>query len=81
MSENYKRKEKTVLDAARLKSVIVLNGETSAILAGAIGISPQTLSAKINEKNGSEFTQSEIVKIKERYNLSAEETELIFFKK
>lgn len=67
------------MNSAKLKSVIVLNGETSRILASAIGISAQTMSAKINEKNGAEFTQSEIAKIKERYGLTPEEVESIFF--
>ena len=67
------------MNKAMMKSVMVLNGDTNAILAGVIGISPQTFSAKINE-NGGEFTQSEITKIRERYNLSPEEVDDIFFK-
>jgi hypothetical protein len=68
------------MDTARLKSVIVLHGDTNAILANAIGVAPQTFSAKINEKNGAEFTQGEISKIKERYNLTPDEIDLIFFR-
>jgi DNA-binding transcriptional regulator YiaG len=64
----------------RMKSIMVLHGDTSAVLAGAIGVSPQTFSAKINERNGAEFTQGEISKIRERYNLSPEEIDSIFFK-
>ena len=67
------------MNKAMMKSVMVLNGDTSSALAGVIGISPQTFSAKINE-NGGEFTQSEIAKIRERYNLSPEEIDHIFFR-
>jgi hypothetical protein len=37
------------------------------------------LSAKINGWNGAEFTQSEIQKIKDKYNLTVEEMNEIFF--
>jgi len=67
------------MDILKLKSIMVLNGDTGEILAKAIGISPQTFSAKLNEKNGSEFTQSEINTIRERYKLSPEDVEMIFF--
>ena len=67
------------MNTAKIKSVMALHGDTSAVLAGAIGMSPQTFSAKINERNGAEFTQGEISKIKERYSLSPEEVDLIFF--
>lgn len=60
-----------------LKGKIKENGDTQDILANAIGISPSNLSDKINGK--SSFRQDEIAKIKERYNLSAVEVDLIFF--
>lgn len=62
-----------------LESKMKLFGDTNATLAQAIGISPQSLSAKKNETNGKEFNQGEIVKIKERYKLSSEEIDNIFF--
>jgi len=68
------------MNTARMRSIMVLHGDTNAALASVIGISPQTFSVKINERNGSEFTQSEISKIRERYNLSPEEIDDIFFK-
>lgn len=68
------------MDKAKLKSIIVLNGDTQGILAKAIGCSQQTFSAKINEKEGSEFTQSDIRVIKERYDLTPDEVDAIFFK-
>ena len=67
------------MDKARLKSIIVLNGDTQAVLARAIGCTSETLSKKINEWEGSEFTQSEIREIKKRYNLTPEEVDTIFF--
>lgn len=61
-----------------LRSVMVLHGDTNSSLAALLGISLQSVSNKLNE-NGSEFKQGEILKIKERYNLSAEQVESIFF--
>ena len=61
-----------------LKSVMALHGDTNRDLAQLLGKTVQSVSAKINE-NGSEFTQGEIVRIKDRYNLSAEQIETIFF--
>ena len=72
-------KEIIVLDTARLKAKIVLHGENHAILASALGITQQTFSAKINAKKGAEFTQSEIAAIKQRYHLTQEEIDQIFF--
>ncbi|GHV06441.1 hypothetical protein FACS1894217_05130 [Clostridia bacterium] len=53
--------------------------DTNESLAQFIGISQSRLSAKINSWNGAEFTQSEIQKIKDRYNLTVEEMSEIFF--
>jgi hypothetical protein len=54
-------------------------GDRNEDLAKYIGISPQRFSAKLNEKNGAEFTKSEIGKIKVKYHLTSEEVDLIFF--
>jgi hypothetical protein len=62
-----------------LKSKMALVDYTWGALAKALGITPTTLSAKINETNGAEFTQGEILFIKERYNLTANEVVEIFF--
>ena len=67
------------MDKKMLKSKMVLFGDTQADLADAIGISLSRLNAKINEKNGAEFLQSEISVICERYKLSVQETANIFF--
>lgn len=61
-----------------LKSIMVLHGDTVADLANFLKITPQSVSGKMNER-GTEFKQGEIAAIKERYNLSAEQVEAIFF--
>ena len=66
------------MNGALLKSIMVLNGDTVRKLAEHLEISPQSVSDKINER-GTEFKQGEIAMIKERYNLSAEQVEKIFF--
>lgn len=62
-----------------LVSKMKLHGDTNADLATAIGISPQRFSAKLNEYQGAEFNQGEILKIRERYTLTDEEVVQIFF--
>lgn len=62
-----------------LKSEMIKHGDTNITLARALGICPQTLSAKINETKGSEFVQSEINIIRSRYNLTDDMVVAIFF--
>lgn len=62
-----------------LRSKMVLHGDTNNTLAEALGITPQRLSAKINETNGAEFTQREIKIIIVRYSLTDSEVISIFF--
>ena len=66
------------MDSALLKSYIVRNHDTQLRLAQALGISLSNLNAKINGKTAS-FRQAEILLIKDRYHLSAEEVDAIFF--
>lgn len=66
------------MNKSMLRSVMTLHGDNYRSLAGALGLTPQTLCAKVNE-NGTEFRQSEIAKIKRRYKLTAEEVDAIFF--
>lgn len=66
------------MDKRRLESVMKLHGDTGSDLAEYLGIARSTFSLKINE-NGAEFTQGEITKIKQRYDLSAEDIDHIFF--
>lgn len=61
-----------------LNSKMALYGDNNETLAKALNLSPQRLSAKRNNTNGAEFTQSEIQIIKERYNLSDAEVIDIF---
>ncbi len=61
-----------------LRSVMVLNGDTNKELAEYLEISEASVSAKMNE-NKTEFKQKEIAKIRDKYNLSAEQIEAIFF--
>lgn len=67
------------MDKLRLESVMRLHGDTGETLSDYLGIARSTFSAKKNETNGAEFTQGEIAKIKTRYNLQADEIDLIFF--
>ena len=62
-----------------LEGIMRMNGDTGGTLSEYLGIARSTFSAKMNETNGAEFTQKEIVKIKERYALSAEQLDIIFF--
>ena len=66
------------MNKQELKAVMVRHGDNGGDLAEHLGINRSTFSAKLNE-NGAEFTQSEIAKIKERYNLTAAEIVAIFF--
>ena len=62
-----------------LKIIMMKNGDNGLTLSKYLDISRSTLSAKMSENNKSEFTQSEILKIKKRYNLTAYEIDEIFF--
>lgn len=67
------------MNKQELKAVMVRHGDNGTDLAEHLGINRSTFSAKLNEANGGGFTQKEIAKIVERYNLSAEEIGAIFF--
>lgn len=62
-----------------LESEMKKHGDTGTMLASFLGMARSTFSAKINETNGAEFTQREIVKIKKKYSLDAEKIDKIFF--
>jgi len=61
-----------------LRSVMALHNDTNKDLANYLRITEQSLSNKINERD-TEFKQGEIAAIKERYDLTAEQVEQIFF--
>lgn len=67
------------MDINRLKSKMALYGDNGGDLAEYLSISRSTLSGKMNETNGAEFTQNEILKIKARYQLTGSEVDEIFF--
>lgn len=54
-------------------------GDNGGQLAKYLGITRGTFSLKLNEKNGAEFTNKEMIKIKERYKLTPDQVDLIFF--
>lgn len=60
-------------------SKMKLFGDTQQILADAMGMSLSRLNAKINEINGAQFTQSEIAFFRNRWHLTPEEVDQIFF--
>lgn len=66
-----------------LRSVMALYGDTFGDLADFLGISPQSVSNKVNEKvinkKKIEFRQGEITAIKNRYGLTSEQVDAIFF--
>lgn len=66
------------MNKALLHSFMVRFGDTQLTLAMAMGISLSRMNAKINNK-AAEFTQSEILFIKNRYKLTARELDEIFF--
>ena len=56
-----------------------LYGDTGTSLSIFLGIARSTFSAKLNETNGAEFTQGEIMNIKNKYGLNSNEIVEIFF--
>lgn len=65
------------MNTSMLKSRMVLASETLATLSAVLGITPGTLSNKINGK--AEFTQREIATIAKHYALTAEQIKEMFF--
>lgn len=66
------------MNKALLRAEMIKHGDTQETLATAMGISLSRLNAKINSENA-EFRQTEIIFIKDRYNLSAADVDSIFF--
>ena len=66
------------MNKALLRSVMALHGDTNKSLAEYLQISEKSISDKINENN-TEFKQSEIDAIIERYDLSNDQLRSIFF--
>lgn len=66
------------MNTALLRSIMALHGDTNRDIASLLGITEASVSAKINE-NGTEFKQGEIALLKDKYNLSPEQVDQIFF--
>ena len=60
-------------------SKMKLFGDTQNSLAVALDISVSRINAKINETNGSQFRQNEIRFFRDRWGLTPEEVDSIFF--
>lgn len=60
-------------------SKMKLFGDTQSVLAEALDLSLSRLNAKINETDGAEFRQREIAFFRNRWNLTPEEVDQIFF--
>jgi len=67
------------MNIQELKIEMLRHGETGEHLSAYLGISRQTLSNKMSNKQNTDFTQQEIAKIKEHYNLSNDRVAEIFF--
>ncbi len=65
------------MNTNELKAVMKRNDDTQEELAKALGLQVSGVSERVNGKI--EFRRSEINTIRERYNLSPEETIKIFF--
>lgn len=61
------------------RSKMILHGDNNESTAKALGITPQRHSAKVNGTHGAEHTRAEIAILKERWGLTAEEVDAIFF--
>lgn len=62
-----------------LSSIMVKHNDTQSRLAKAMGLSLSRFNAKINERDGAAFTQSEMTFIIKRYSLTNDEAVEIFF--
>ena len=67
------------MNKALFESKMKLHGDNQSKLADALGISLTRFNAKLNQTDGAQFTQGEIQKVKERYNLTSDEMDAIFF--
>lgn len=65
------------MNIAKLKSKMVLHGDTQSKLAEALGMTCPMMSDRMNGKV--DFRRSEINAIRARYELTDEETMQIFF--
>lgn len=62
-----------------LRVQMIIHRDSQRTLAEALGIALSTFNAKMNGKNGAEFTKPEIELIAKRYDLDIEAVGVIFF--
>ena len=67
------------MNSKELKIEMMRNNENGTHLSKILGISRQTLSNKMCNRNGSDFTREEIAIIKDHYALSNDRVDEIFF--
>ena len=67
------------MNANELKAQMARHGDSKKALAQSLGRAESTLSCKINGIRNQCFSQIEIQKIIDRYNLTADDVMLIFF--
>lgn len=67
------------MNSKELKIEMLRHNETGEHLSAILGISRQTLSNKMSENQNTDFTQQEIAKIRDHYNLSSDRVCEIFF--
>mgnify|MGYP003299169849 CR=1 FL=1 len=67
------------MNKALLMGIMRMHNDTQKDLADALGLSLSRLNAKINEKYGAQFNQTEIASIKCRYKLDDTQLNSIFF--
>lgn len=67
------------MNKAKLRAVMVGNGDTYETLAKTIGCTAATFSLKINGETANGFTQPEIKAIRAKYALTDEQVVEIFF--
>lgn len=67
------------MNKALLRSHMAKFSDTQEALAASMSLSLSRFNAKLNERGGAAFTQSEMSFIIERYQLSGDEAMAVFF--
>ena len=67
------------MNANELRAHMARHGDSAKMLAKALKRAESTLSCKMNHQRNMCFTQDEIQKIIDRYDLTADDVMLIFF--
>lgn len=67
------------MNVKELRIEMLKHDDSGGDLAKFLGISKTTLSKRFNNKGNSDFSRVEIMSIKDRYNLSPERVDEIFF--